>query len=177
MKIKQILTVSAFMLLLPGASEWKVDPNTKVSFTVHGPFGMVHGSFTGLEATIQFDEKNPSAGSVIASVDAKTVSSGVSLRNSDLRNKEEWLNTDKYPRIHFKSKKIDKTANGFSVSGELTLKSITKPVVIPFNFTGKGNTGNFKGQFTIRREDFNVGKPGGSVGDIITIMLDVPVKN
>jgi polyisoprenoid-binding protein YceI len=178
MKIKQILAISAIVFLLPGIANWKADTaNAKVTFTVHGPFGTVHGSFTGLEATINFDEKNLSAGSMTASIDAKTVSTGVSLRNSDLRNKEEWLNTEKYPRISFKSKKIEKTPNGFKAIGDMTIKGVNKPAEIPFTFSGKDASGLFKGQFTIKREDYNIGKPGGTVGDIITITLSVPVKN
>ncbi len=178
MKLKQILTAAALVLILPGAGDWKVDSaNANVHFTVHGPFGTVHGSFTGLEAAIHFDEKNLSASSITASIDAKSVSSGVSLRNSDLRNKEIWLNTDKYPRISFKSKKIEKTDKGFQADGDLTIKTVTKPVTIPFSFEGKDATGVFKGQFTIKREDFHLGNTGGSVGAIITIDLLVPVKN
>jgi polyisoprenoid-binding protein YceI len=178
MKLKQILTAAAILLILPGTGDWKADAaNAKVNFTVHGPFGTVHGSFTGLEAAIHFDEKNLSASSVSASIDAKTVSSGVSLRNSDLRNKEIWLNTDKYPRIHFKSKKIEKTDKGYQAVGDLTIKTDTKPVTIPFSFEGKDGAGVFKGHFIIKREDFHVGNPGGSVGNEITIDLVVPVKN
>jgi len=178
MKFKQFLTVSAVTLLLPGAGNWKADTaKAKVDFNLHGPFGTVHGNFTGLEATTNFNEKSLSGSSITASIDAKTVSTGVSLRNKDLRNKEEWLNTDKYPRITFKSKKIEKTDKGYKASGELTIKGITKPVEIPFTFTSKEDAGIFKGQFTIKREDYNVGKSGGSVGDLITIILTVPVKN
>lgn len=178
MKIRQLLAVSAFVLLLPDKGNWKPDAaNAKVNFSLHGPFGTVHGSFTGLEATIHFDEKNLSGSSVTASIDAKTVSTGVGLRNSDLRNKEEWLNTDKYPRITFKSTKIEKSADGFKASGDMTIKDVTKPVVIPFTFTNKDASGLFKGEFKIKREDYKVGKPGGSVGSDVTIMLSVPVKN
>ncbi len=178
MKFKQILAATALIIIFTAAGNWKADTaNAKVSFTVDGPFGTVHGSFTGLEATINFNEKNLSNSSIVASIDAKTVSTGVSLRNSDLRNKEIWLNTDKFPKISFKSNKIEKTANGFKASGDLTIKGITKPLDIPFTFTSKESSGNFAGKFTIKREDYNVGKPGGSVGSIITIMLTVPVKN
>jgi polyisoprenoid-binding protein YceI len=178
MKFKQILTAAAIILIVPGAGDWKADAtNAKVNFSVHGPFGTVHGSFTGLEAAIHFDEKNLSASSITASIDAKTVSSGVSLRNSDLRNKEIWLNTDKYPRISFKSKKIEKTDKGFRTIGDLTMKGVTKPATIPFSFEGKDATGVFKGQFTIKREDYHLGNTGGSVGSVITIDLLVPVKN
>jgi polyisoprenoid-binding protein YceI len=178
MKFKQILKASAIVLILHIAGNWKADTaNSKINFTVHGPFGTVHGSFTGLETIIKFNEKDLSGSSITASVDAKSVSTGVSLRNSDLRNKEEWLNTDKYPRISFKSKKIEKTASGFKASGDLTIKGITKPVDIPFTFTNKETSGVFAGQFIIKRSNYNLGKPGGSVGSDITIILTVPVKN
>jgi polyisoprenoid-binding protein YceI len=178
MKFKQILAASATILILHVTGNWKVDTaKAKVNFTVHGPFGTVHGSFTGLETTIKFNEKDLSSSSIAASIDAKTVSTGVSLRNSDLRNKEEWFNTGKYPRISFKSKKIEKTDKGFKAIGDLTIKDITKPVEIPFTFTNKANSGVFAGQFIIKRSDYNLGKPGGSVGSDITIILTVPVNN
>jgi polyisoprenoid-binding protein YceI len=87
------------------------------------------------------------------------------------------LNTDKYPRISFKSTKIEKSSDGFKASGDLKIKDVSKPIVIPFTFTNKDASGVFKGEFKINREDYKVGKPGGSVGKDITISLSVPVKN
>ncbi|HEY4156050.1 MAG TPA: YceI family protein [Puia sp.] len=176
--MKSILLISLFSLIgLIPPEHWNADEaKAKINFTVKGPFGTVHGSFSGLKATIQFNEKEPGESALSASIEAKTVSTGISLRNSDLRNKEMWLNTDKYPTISFKSRKIEKTSAGYKVSGDLTLKGTTRPVEIPFTFTSSGSTGIFKGQFTINREDYKVGKKGGSVGDMITISLEVPVK-
>ncbi len=177
MKLKQIAVISAVIVGLPFTANWIADTaNAKINFSVKGPFGTVHGSFTGLKTTIQFDEKDLSGSSISASVDAKTVSTGVGLRNHDLRTEEQWLNTDKYPQITFHSKKIEKTDKGFKAVGDLVLKGVTKPIEIPFTFTAKGATGVFKGEFPIKREDYNLGKPGGSVGSIITITLEVPVK-
>jgi polyisoprenoid-binding protein YceI len=177
MKITQMIVRSALMVSLTFAGNWNVDTaKAKVSFTVKGPFGVVHGNFTGLKADIKFNEKDLAGSSISASVDAKTVNTGIGLRNHDLRSKEEWLNTDKYPQISFHSKKIEKSGTGYRASGELTLKGVTKPTDITFTFTNSGNGGLFKGQFTVNREEFNVGKKGGSVGSVITIGLDVPVK-
>ena len=159
------------------ASNWKADPaKAKVGFSVKGPFGTVHGNFTGLKSTIKFDEHDLGGSSVEASVDAKTVSTGIGLRNHDVREKEQYLDANKYPEISFHSKKIAKTKKGFSAEGELTLKGISRPVQIPFTFSpGGGNAGVFKGAFSFKREDFHIGKPGGSIGDVITISLEVPV--
>jgi polyisoprenoid-binding protein YceI len=168
---------SVFILWLLLATNWTADPaNAKVGFSVHGPFGAVNGTFTGLQAKIRFDPGDLGGSSVEASLDAKTVSSGNGLRNHHLRTEEQWLNTDKYPRISYKSTKVEKTGTGYKAVGALTIKDVTKPVEIPFTFTGNGGTGVFKGEFTFKRLDFQLGKPGGTVGDEITIHLEVPVK-
>ncbi len=177
MKSYHFIAKSLLITVLAFATTWNADvEKAKVTFSVKGPFGTVHGSFTGMKATIKFDEKDLSGSSFSASMDAKTVSTGIGLRNSDLRNEEIWLNTDKFPLISYKSNKIEKTGNGFKAIGELTLKGTTKPVEIPFTFSPKENEGVFKGQFQVNREDYKVGKPGGSVGSIISIELEVPVK-
>ncbi|HEY2647728.1 MAG TPA: YceI family protein [Puia sp.] len=178
--MKTLLFISLIVLAsgLPLTGNWNADASkAKIMFKVDGPFGEVHGSFSGLTSEFQFDEKNLSKSSITASIDAGTVNSGVGLRNTHLRNEEQWLNTAKYPRIHFKSTKIEKTAGGFSASGTLTLKNTSKPIVIPFTFSPTGNTGVFKGQFSIKREDYNLGKKGGSVGETIQINIEVPVKS
>jgi polyisoprenoid-binding protein YceI len=176
-KANQAIARSVVIAGLIFAGSWNVDTvNAKVGFSVKGPFGTVHGNFTGLKATIDFDEKNPGAGSIAASVDAKTVSTGVGMRNKHLRSEDQFFNTDKYPEISFHSKKIEKTATGYEAAGELTMKGVTKPVEIPFTFSNKEGAGLFKGQFTIKRADFSLGKPGGSIGEEVTIDLEVPVK-
>jgi len=177
MNVRQIITKSTLAAVLIVAGNWTVDTtNAKVLFSVKGPFGTVNGSFTGLEASIHFDP-NDLAGSMIqASIDAKTVSSGVGMRNRHLRSEEQYLNADKFPRITFKSRKIEKSASGYKAIGDLTLKGISRPVEIAFAFTPNGNTGVFKGEFSIKRQDFNLGKPGGSIGEIVTLHLEVPAK-
>jgi polyisoprenoid-binding protein YceI len=156
--------------------DWKADPaKSKIQFSIHGPFGTVHGNFSGLKAAIRFDIRNPAAGDVSASVDPNTVATGIGLRNHDLKKKEEWFDTDKYPTISFHSKKIEKTGDGFTAVGELTMKGITKPVRLPFTFSPNGNTGVFKSHFILKRTDYDLGKPGGSVGEEVTVDLEVPV--
>src|SRR5450755_499823 len=105
MKLK--LFISLFVLIsgLLFTDNWTADASkAKITFTVKGPFGTVNGSFTGLKTTIRFDEKDLAGSSITASIDPKTVNSGSGLRNSDLKNKEVWLNTDKFGEISFHSK-------------------------------------------------------------------------
>ncbi|MEO5999679.1 MAG: YceI family protein [Chitinophagaceae bacterium] len=176
--IKLIMATAAIFAVFIQKANWKSDAaNAKVTFTVKGPFGTVNGSFSGLKTEVKFDENDLTGSSVTASIETASVSTGIGLRNRDLRKKDEWLNTDKYPQITFHSKKIEKTSAGFKAVGDLTIKGITKPIEIPFTFSSKEDTGLFKGQFSIKREDFQVGsKTGGSVGSSITLILEVPVK-
>lgn len=177
MKVKQIAAGLGLITILTFASTWNVDTaKAKINFSVKGPFGTVHGSFSGLKATIKFDEKDLAGSSVTATVDVKTISTGIGMRNHDLRKEEKWFNADKFPEISFRSHKIEKNEKGFKAIGELTMKGVTKPVEIPFTFSENGSSGIFKGEFNINREDFNVGKKGGSVGSVVTITLEVPAK-
>jgi polyisoprenoid-binding protein YceI len=179
MKLKIIIAIITVAAILgfTSISNWKADAQTaKIKFDIGGPFGIVHGSFSGLKTTIVFNENDLAGSSILASIEAKTISTGIGLRNSDLRKKEEWLNADKYPLISFRSKKIEKTSTGYLTEGDLTLKGITKPIEIPFTFNNKGSAGVFKGKFSINRRDYDLGKQGGSVKNTMTIMLEVPVK-
>jgi polyisoprenoid-binding protein YceI len=60
------------------AATWKADAaKAKVGFSIKGPLGTVHGNFTGLKSTIRFDEHDLAGSSITASIDAKTVSTGI----------------------------------------------------------------------------------------------------
>ncbi len=174
---KGIIQSAILLATVVFVGNWNVDSaNAKVGFSVKGPFGTVNGTFTGLKSTVKFDPADLGGSSVDASIDANTVSSGVGMRNHHLKSEEQWLNTEKYPLISYKSTKIEKTGTGYKAEGQLKIKNVSKPVEIPFTFTPNGNTGIFKGEFSFKRLDFNLGKPGGTVGDVITIHLEVPVK-
>ena len=178
MIIKQILAISTLVGVMSFTGNFKADTtNAKIGFTVKGLFGTVHGSFTGLQSTIKFNEKDLEASSITASVETKTVSTGISLRNSDLRNKAEWFDAAKYPKITIQSKKITKASSGYKMLGDLTIRGITKAIDIPFTFDSKVDGGLFKSEFTILRSDYRLGKEGGSVGSVITVILSVPVSN
>ena len=155
--------------------KWNANASAaQIKFSVKGPFGTVHGNLSGLKSTILFDKDNLAASSIRASTDPKTISTGIKLRNRDLQ-KEKYLNSDNYPSISFHSDKIQRSGTGYKAIGDLVIKGVTKRVEIPFSFSEKGNAGVFKGGFTIQRQDYGIGKSGGSIGNTITIDLEVPV--
>ncbi len=159
------------------AKKWNAKASAaQIKFSVKGPFGTVHGNLNGLRSTIVFEKDNLAASSFSARVDSKSISTGIKSRNSDLQ-KEKYLDSDKYPSISFQSDKIQKSGTGYKAIGDLTIKGVTKSIEIPFTFSEKGNDGVFKGSFTLQRQDYGVGKSGGSIGSTVTVDLEVPVTN
>jgi len=155
--------------------KWNSNASTaQIKFSVSGLFGTVHGDLSGLKSTILFDENNLAASSISASVDSKSISTGIGKRNRDLQ-KEKYLNSENYPLLSFRSDKIQKSETGYKAIGSLTIKGVTKHIEIPFIFSEKGNAGVFKGGFTIKRQDYGIGNSGGSIGSTVTIDLEVPV--
>jgi polyisoprenoid-binding protein YceI len=175
MKNKTLLIVaitfficSAFTLFM--AINWQIkDKEYAIKFDTRGATGTI----TGLKGSINFDEKNLNQSAFDVSIDVNTINTGSNLKNKHALA-EGFFNGGKYPTIKFQSIKIEKTASAYQVVGNLTIKETTKNISIPFAFENKGNEGNFKGNFTINRSDYNLKKWG--VGEVVKIELVIPVK-
>jgi polyisoprenoid-binding protein YceI len=168
-----------FMLSAYGyfVTQWKYVPeNASVKFLLQEEKGVETGVFTGLEGTVVFDEKDLSHTVIEASVKVNTVNTGVELRDESIRS-TDFFDAKKYPLIKFRSTSVVKKDSGFCALGVLTIKSVSKPQEIVFQFKKQSDsTAVFKGNFTINRYDFTVGAKNDGVGNMVTIELDIPVK-
>ena len=153
-----------------------VDAGSSIQFKIKN-FGIdVGGSFNGLQGTIQFNSNHPEASTFDVSIDANTVNTNNSLRDSHLRG-EGYFDVKNYPRIHFVSTGINPSGKPgtFVVAGNLTIKNQTKPLSFPFTATTSGDGYVFKGAFTINRRDFGIG--GLSIiSDNLDVFLNVVAK-
>lgn len=149
-----------------------VADKSTVQFSIKN-FGVkTGGDFKGIEGTIEFDKSNPDKTQFDVSIRSATVNTDNSSRDSHLR-KEEYFDAEKYPTINFKSEKVTGKANGFSVSGKLTIKGTTKSITFPFTAVAKDDGYLFEGSFEINRKDFKVGGNSMVLGDNVTISLSV----
>ena len=131
------------------------------------------GSFSGLKGDVRFNRSKPGEASFEASVESKTVNTGIGARDRHLRN-EDYLFVEKFPAISFISEKITEGSNGeFIISGTLTLKGKTKSISFPFTARDEKDGTRFLGSFTINRRDFNVGGASFSLSDNLTVFLSV----
>jgi polyisoprenoid-binding protein YceI len=122
-------------------STWTADPaHTLVEFSgKHMMITTVKGSFTGVQATIHFDESNITNSSVSATIDASTLYTGIEYRDNHLRS-GDFLDVENHPQLTFESKRIEPTRNEdeFRVIGDLTIRGVTKEVVLDTTLEGRG---------------------------------------
>ena len=148
---------------------------TEIAFGIKN-FGLnVNGSFSGLDGEIRFDEHLPESGSFDVKLPSNSINTGNKSRDKHLRS-EDYFEVAKYPLITFKSSSVTRSGNGYEVRGKLTIKNITKDVVIPFTYKKVAGVGKFKGQLILNRRDYKVGKSSWVLGDAVKIYLTVGVR-
>ena len=163
-----ILAGSAFTFIT--TQNWQIAEGYSVNFTSDDASGI----FKGLKGGVVFDEQNPAVSKFDVTVDVATLNTGNGLQNKHAKS-DEWFDAVKYPVIHYVSRQVTKSGSGYQVAGDLEIHGVKQFVLIPFTFQKTATGGIFAGKFTINRNDFKVGKPGGDVGEVIKIDLQVPV--
>ncbi len=170
------------------AAKWKVDAShTHVGFSVTHLFTSVHGRFDGFEGVIEFDPENPEATVVRGTIDARTVNTNRAKRDKHLRS-ADFFDVEKYPTLRFESTGVSDVSGGRGkLSGNLTIRGVTRPVVLDVRYLGQGSDpwGNvragFKASLTISRKDYGLNwnellETGGLlVGDQVEIQIDIEV--
>jgi polyisoprenoid-binding protein YceI len=172
---------------LAGATEYEIHPtNSAALFSVkHMMVSNVRGSFPKMTGTVNLDEKDLTKSKVEAVIDATTVTTNDTSRDEHLRG-AEFFNVTKFPTLIFKSTKVEKVGEGLKLSGNLTIRDVTKPVVLEtegFTLESKDPYGNIKRGGTattkINRKDFGLMwnralETGGvAVGDDVSITLEI----
>lgn len=167
---------------------WNIDStHAQASFAArHMMVTTVRGSFNKITGSINFDPANPSAASVEAVIDTTSMNStGNDQRDGHLKS-PDFLDVEKFPTITFKSTKVEsKDGSNAKIYGDLTIKGVTKQVVLDAELLGQGKTpfgttvAGFSGKTKINREDFGLTwnmalETGGwLVSKDISIELDV----
>lgn len=155
-------------------TEWAVTSST-VSFKIKNAGFNVEGSFGGLKSKIRFDATKSYSNTIEASLDVKTVNTGIGSRDGHLK-KEEYFDADKYPVMSMVGSTFARQSDG-SYKGyfKLTIKGVTKDVVLPFTFTESQGTGVFKGGLVLNRLDFGVGSSSMILSDNVAVSITIHV--
>jgi polyisoprenoid-binding protein YceI len=169
-------------------TEWEIDRvHSGVYFDVKHTFATVRGQFDDFSGTILIDPENRDKSKIDMEVKVASINTNNRQRDNHLRS-EEFFSAKKYPLMTFSSTRvIEVKDNIFELEGKLTVKDVTKDVVVPFVYYGvKDNPLNpkqwvagFEGKFKIDRLEFNVGngkfQKMGVIGKDVEIIITLEV--
>ena len=174
------LCVSAF------GADWNVVPETSsVGFIGAQQGTRFNGRFQTFTAQIAFDPGNPTAGSIVGTVQVESVNTRDADRDAALIDKD-WFNAKEFPEARFESQTITRADDGsFQAAGQLTLKGQSKPATMKFTFSpsetsaGQPGAAQFAGSMVVNRFDFNVGEGWNDtswVGQDVTVEVKLGLK-
>ena len=157
---------------------WLLDAShSYVDFSIRHFLAKSKGSFQKIQGVIDFSDTP----SMNVTIDVESINTSNENRDSHLRS-DEYFDTAKFPTMTFVSKSFNNTDNGMTITGDLTIRDITKEIEFPLIYLGKQDTGRgypsaaFEGEITIKRTEFGVGKEGVSLGDEVTIEFSLELN-
>jgi polyisoprenoid-binding protein YceI len=161
------------------ADTWTVDTHhSGINFSVRNFFVPVEGSFKLQSGKLVYDAANPSANSVEAVIAVTSVNTQDADRDKHL-NKPDFFTTEKFPTATFKSTKWEAAGeNKFKVTGELTIKDVTRPVTLDVSLLGMGpgpqgkTISGWQATTKLNRKDFGISY-GPSIADEVSLTINV----
>ena len=121
------------------ATAWKIDAaHSTVEFAVkHMMFTTVKGRFTDVTGTVEFDEADPTDGRADITIAAASIDTREAQRDAHLKS-ADFFDVQQYPTLTFRSTKIEGTAKRFALTGDLTIRGVTRPVTLDVTYEGTG---------------------------------------
>lgn len=168
-------------------AKWEFDhAHSSVGFSIrHLLVSKVRGRFNTWSGELHFDEKHPERSSVEVRIDAKSIDTGEAQRDAHLRS-PDFFDVEKFPHLIFKSTRVEKSGEDrLTLLGDLTIRGITKPVVLEVEHGGslKDPWGKQRAGFTasavIDRKDYGIvfnqvlDAGGLALGDKVTLAIDI----
>lgn len=165
----------------PAAGAFTVDTvhSSLVYRIKHQNVAYHYGIFKHVAGSFNLDASNPEAGSLELTVKADSIDSGNEKRDGHLKS-QDFFSSKEFPEITFKSKSVKKTGDAaFEVTGDLTLRGVTKPVTAVVDLVGvgpgrTGEVGGIESKFTIKRSDFGMNYMAGKgLSDEVDIIVSL----
>ena len=174
------LTVIALQSASAAVETYVIDPvHSSVGFSIRHFVSKVAGSFSQVTGTITVDRDNLEKSSVEATIAIASVNTASEKRDSHLQS-PDFFEATKFPTATFKSKSWKKTgADSFDVTGDLTLKGVTKQIVLKTKLLGFGpgmqgaQLSGWESTITLNRSDFGVSGYAGAIGDDVALTVSV----
>lgn len=180
-------TMNAPATLTDLSGTWTIDAaHTRIGFVArHAMVTKVRGAFNDFEGSAHVDGDDFPTATATLTIKAASIDTRNEQRDGHLRS-NDFLAMDEHPEITFVSTGVNQTgATTFALTGDLTIKGVTRAVTVPFEFEGLATDpfGNlragFEGSVVINRKDYGITwnaalETGGVlVSDKITLEFEV----
>lgn len=147
------------------AAEYKIDASHSfVEFRIqHLGYSWLYGRFNTVTGSFSFDANKPEASEIEIRIDTASIDSNHAERDKHLRG-DDFLDVEKFPQATFRSTGFTGSAEQGSLSGELTLHGVTKPITVKISRLGEGKDpwggyrAGFAGTMVLDRRDFGIDK-------------------
>jgi polyisoprenoid-binding protein YceI len=159
--------------------------HSEVIFQVRHLLSKVRGRFSDFAGTLQFDPEHPDQSSVDFTIQAASIDTAEPNRDAHLRS-DDFFAAEKYPTLTFKSTKVTPRGRDlYDVEGDLTIRGVTKRVILPVSSLGAATDPwgkekvAFEGETTINRKEYGLNwnaalETGGFlVGDEVKVSLSI----
>jgi polyisoprenoid-binding protein YceI len=174
-------------LLAQTTEAWTVDKNhSSATFKIRHMMANVVGSFRDFDGTLNIDRANPANSSVEFTIKSASIDTGSPNRDEHLRS-PDFFDVAKHPAITFKSTAVKaKSATEFDVTGDFTMRGVTKRITLPVTFLGfaktqRGEKAGFEIETTLNRKDYGIewnralDEGGVLLGDDVKISINLEV--
>ena len=161
-------------------------PHSFIGFKVkHNGLIEVPGFFRDFTGKVNYDAADVTKSSVEFTAKTTSIDTGVAPRDNHLRSKD-FFEVETYPELTFKSTKVEKKGKNWIVTGDFTMKGVTKSISFPFQIAGflpggerSGPRMGITAETSINRRDYNVNYdsklPNGilAVEDNVKVVLQI----
>ena len=171
-----LLSSAALAQAPAGVPVFAITPvESKVRFGVDASVS-IEGTFDQWNASLTFTSADISTGVLDVEIQAGSVDTGSSLKNSKLKS-ADFFDVNAYPLISFKSTKIVQTGpNTFEVDGNFTIRGVTKLEKLKLTVSGRGTgSGSIVGTMAFDRKQYgmNSGIPFIKIADRVEVSVNL----
>jgi polyisoprenoid-binding protein YceI len=170
--------VLAALLVVPAfAADTKytlTGESAKITFVGTKPGGRHEGGFRKVSGTATVTDGNPATLKIEAVIDTDSLYSDNEKLTTHLKS-PDFFGVKDHPKATFKTTKVEKTARGYTITGDLTMLGRTKSVSMPATVAA-GDALTLASEFKINRNDWGMSYGKGKVDDIVTLKLVVNAK-
>ncbi|HYD84998.1 MAG TPA: YceI family protein, partial [Opitutus sp.] len=153
--------------------------HSNVGFNVKRFFTKIPGSFATVDGTIVVDRDALENSSVDATIAIGSVNTNDAKRDGHLKN-DDFFSADKFPSASFKSTSWKKTgADTYDVAGNLTIKDVTKPVILKTKLLGFGKAARglevaaFEATTTLDRREFGITYGAPAIASEVDVVINI----